>query len=518
MNVVSSRYLIISLRLYIATALIVAAVLSPLALSAVPALVLVWYVCLLRWPFSRRAVLMTYIFIFFAIALLYTAHLGIYLPVLISLPLIYGIEQELVKTSATIKYLESAKENSRRFTSVSLSVILSLASVLIVALLTGTTMLLVPVAALTLYFLIVGFISLRKMPLRSVKAVPIQHQMVAGTSDSLQVELEIDTPVGGLLMLKSPYDWMEVSPEALGMKNRKPVVELVLTPELSGPSDLRLYVQDVDRWGLFRRSYHIEPVKMFIIPRARYAAWLAEKYLSGTARGSLLLISHIESRKPVYGLRRGVEYYGSQLYQPGDSLKNIDWKHSSKYNELISKEFAEFHGETAIILINLSVGDETEADILAYNIIVTAVSLAQESIPAALAAYNHEDVQLITGTLHGRHLVSRCLKIAQEMVTYISPKKYLNPPDIRRLRANMNRIRSSDNQAVKVLSELLRIEYDNLKDIAMKNPATRALTEALAKAEEQSNVVVISQRNHDAEALEFNVYNLHNKGNAVISV
>jgi len=217
-------------------------------------------------------------------------------------------------------------------------------------------------------------------------------------------------------------------------------------------------------------------------------------------------------------LRRGVEYYGSQLYQPGDSLKNIDWKHSLKYNELVAKEFAEFHGQSAIILINLAAGDAEEADKLAHKIIVTAISLAQEDIPAALAAYNHESVKLTTGMLQSRQLVVQCLRVAQEMVTFINPVKYLNPPDVAKLRVNMSRIRSVESKASKVLTQLLQLEYNNLSNNAGRNPATKALSEVLAKVDRRSNIVIISHRNHDAEALAFNTFSFAAKGNAVITV
>jgi uncharacterized protein (DUF58 family) len=232
----------------------------------------------------------------------------------------------------------------------------------------------------------------------------------------------------------------------------------------------------------------------------------------------------------MHGLRSGVEYYGSQFYQPGDSLKNIDWKHSLKYNELITKEFTEFHGQSAIVLINLAVGNAEEADKLAHDIIVTAISLASENIPAALATYDHEGVKITTATLSPRQLLLLSLRAAQEMVIFVNPVKYLNPPDVSRLRANMSRISSVKGTASMVLLELLRLEYQNLSNATRRleyqnlsnatrhNPATKALLEGLEKAGRQSNIVLISQRNHDAEALAFNTFRLANKGNAVISV
>ncbi|MDO8687230.1 MAG: DUF58 domain-containing protein, partial [Dehalococcoidales bacterium] len=243
----------------------------------------------------------------------------------------------------------------------------------------------------------------------------------------------------------------------------------------------------------------------------------AKRYLAGTQAGALPLISNIAALKPLYGLRSGVEYYGSQLYQPGDSLKNIDWKHSLRYNELITKEFTEFHGRSAILLINLAVGNAEEADNLAYKIIVTAISLAQESIPAALAVYNHEGVRLTTGVLHPQQLLRRSLQVAQEMVTFINPVKYMSPPDVARLRANISRLQFAESKAAGVLVQLLQMEYKSLSDKAKVNPATRALSEVLTKVDRQSNIVIISQRNHDAEALAFNTFTFARRGNAIIS-
>ena len=318
--------------------------------------------------------------------------------------------------------------------------------------------------------------------------------------------------------MKSPYQWLKVSPDNLSLKENQLVVKVTLTPPLSGPSIIKLKGQATDRWGLIRIRFEMGPISLNVIPRARYAAWLARKYLAETKPGPLPLISNIGTLKPLYGMRRGVEYYGSQLYQPGDSLKNIDWKHSLKYNEMITKEFTEFQGQSAIILINLSVGNAEEADKLAYNIIVTAISLAQENIPAALAVYTHQGVKLTTTTLQSQQLIRQSLQVASAIVTFVNPVKYLNPPDVARLRANINRIRLAKSKASEVLAELLQLEYRTLNSNARLNPATKALSEALAKGDKQSSIVIISHHNHDAEALAFNTFNLARKGNAVITV
>ncbi|MFC2051627.1 DUF58 domain-containing protein [Chloroflexota bacterium] len=342
--------------------------------------------------------------------------------------------------------------------------------------------------------------------------------MVAGSKGQLYIELSVKTDVGGLLFVESPYEWLKVIPNVMSLKEHRLVAEVSLSPALSGPSLIKLEAKAIDCWGLMQIKFELEPINLYVIPRARYAAWLARKYLSETKTGTLPLISNIEAIKPIFSLRRGVEYYGSQLYQPGDSLRNIDWKHSLKFNELITKEFAEFHGRSAIILINLAAGDAEEADKLGYKIIITAISLAQENIPAALAAYTNEEVKLTTAMLQPRQLVVQSLQVAQEMVVFINPVKYLSPPDVTRLKANISRIQSVESTATEVLTQLLQLEYKNLINNARFNPATKALTQVFTKVDKQSNIVIISNRNHDSEALAYNTFSFKNKGNAVISV
>jgi hypothetical protein len=518
MSVVHNRLTGIILRLYVAAVLIAAAVVSPLALSFIPVLVLIWYLYLLRWPINSVIVLITHVFIYFAAGLLFMSRLGPFLPLPVSLPVILLIYLDLEATATTFVYVETAKENSRRPTGVYITLISGVAAALGLSLLTGNLILLLSSAVMAAFFGILGVISLRRMPGRPVTTGQARHQMVAGSTEDVHTILSIDTRIGGLLFLKSFSDRMKVEPDVVLAQPGRMRMKLTLTPELSGPSTLKIRGQMLDRWGLFRTSFELDAVELFVIPRARYAAWLAERYMAGTTQGDLPLISNLEARRPHYGLRQGIEYYGSKLYQPGDSQKNIDWKHSVKYNEMITKEYVEFSGQSAVILINLSVADEKEADILAYNIIVTALSLAREEIPAALAIYSHEGVKMTTITLRDRQLVARSLRIAREMVTYVNPVRYLNPPDITRLRANISRIRRSENRAAQSLLNLMQLEYKSLNENADRNPATLALREVMAKAEIRSNIVIISMRNHDAEALAFNEMRYALKGNAIITI
>jgi uncharacterized protein (DUF58 family) len=516
MSMLRAWGLVVLLRIYIVIALIIATVFAPLALSFVPVLLLLLYLFLWRWPVSTVINLLRDYFAYFAIAILLVEVVGHPVSFLMALPVLVLVNRSLEDNAEFIVYRET--EHARSPTSIYLALSIMAILALAVSLLLGSLSLILASAAAISYLGILGIVIFRRLSLKPVEETQVKLRMVSGTEDHLYVRLITKTGIGGLLFLESPYDWLKVSPSLQSLRRGKLGARVSLSPTLAGPSTIKLKGQATDRWGLIRVNFELEPIQLNVIPRARYAAWLVERYLAGTKLGALPLISNLAALKVTYGLRSGVEYYGSQLYQPGDSLKQIDWKHSLKYNELISKEYTEFHGQPAIVLINLAVSSAEEADKLAYNIIATAISLAQENIPTSLAAYDHESVKVTTPALHPRQLILKSLQVAQEMVTFVNPVKYLGPPDVTRLRANISRIRLAESKAATVLAELLQLEYKSLGNTARHNPATKALTEAFMKVDKQSNIVVISHRNHDAEALAFNTFSYNRKGNAVISV
>lgn len=504
------------LKAYVVIALAGATLLSPLALSFIPVLLLAWYVYLWHSRFGQLVELLTEFFMYFAIGLLFSPWAIAPFSLLISMPVLVLVHLRLGEAAELAVYRET--EHRRWPTDLGLALPLITVLVLVVSLLFGSLSLLISSATSVVYLAAMVMAIFRGLPLKPVEESQIQGRAVAGSKANLQITLASRTGIGGWLFLRSPYEWLKVSPNRIQLKTRGMTTRMIFSPELSGPSVIKLRGQATDRWGLFRVNFELEPVRLFVIPRAKYAAWLARKYMAGTKSGTLPLISNIAALKPTYGLRRGIEYYGSREYQPGDSLRNIDWKHSLKYNQLISREFTEFHGRSAVILINLAVTNAEEADKLAYNIIVTAISLSKENIPSALAAYDHESVKLTTGLLSAQQLVQQSIRIAREITTLADYKRYLTPPDVSRLRANINRIQLGEGQASRALAQLLRLEYETIGRNARLNPATRALSRTLTRVDKQSNVVIVSRYNHDAEALAFNVFELTRRGNAVITV
>jgi hypothetical protein len=322
-----------------------------------------------------------------------------------------------------------------------------------------------------------------------------------------------------MLFLTSPYPWFKAAPNAfIPLGTSEIPVNVSITPPLAGPAEVKLDACAIDPWGLSQVRFEINAVTLVVIPRATYADYLARKYLSGSKTGRLPLVSSVGAIQSLYGLRQGIEFYGNRMYQPGDNLKNIDWKHSVKYNELVTREFFEVQGQPVIMLVNLVAGSAEESDKLAYNIIAAALSLAQDSIPTAIAAYDDQEVVLSTPSLAARELMVRALEVVKEIVQRENTVKSLSPPDVGRLRANIRRLGQAESQPAAVLRELLQLELKSLNLNAQSSPSTAALREAMMKTDRQSTLVVISSQNHDAGALAFNLQDMAMQGNTVISV
>jgi uncharacterized protein (DUF58 family) len=504
------------IRIYTALALVAAAVFSSPVVSFVPLILLIWCLIQWRWNMSPLINLMTQCFMFFALSLLYIPVTGPYWPLLISLPAILLIDQALQEAARSAQKQETHLE--RRPTNLCITLVVISFTVLLVSIALNTMTLLASSMIIMLYLVVLTVIIFRYFPIKAVEEEQINLRVVAGKQMKAEAGLEIKTGIGARLFLWSRDDWLKVNPGVFQLQGGRLAAQISVTPTLAGPARVNLEGCAIDRWGLFQVRFSIQPVNLIVIPRARYAEWVADKYLEGTKPGELPLIANVSSLQTAYGLRRGIEYYGNQMYQPGDNLNDIDWKHSYKYNELIVKEYTEFHGQSVITLVNLVAGNDEEKDILAYNILVTAITLAQENIPVILAAYTDSEAAASTDILHGQRLVLQALKIVKEIVVKTESVRYLEPPNMIKLRANILRLQKADSRPAGVLSELLQMEYKNISLNARNSPLTAAFNKAANKTTQQAATVVISHRNHDAEALAFNEYMFSRNGTSVIYI
>jgi len=292
-------------------------------------------------------------------------------------------------------------------------------------------------------------------------------------------------------------------------------LRLTITPPLAGPSRPQLRLSAIDPWGLFRVNQAIEPVELHVIPRARYAEWLAMRYLEETqARGAVATTTPEASMLP----KRGVEYFSSRDYQPGDELRYIDWKHTLKFKRLVIKEYIAAGQQSAIVGVNLSVSDIEEADKLAFNLITTSLTLAQEAIPTALAVYNHQEVVLVTPFISPREIVKKALALIREINCVEFAHRFLQPADIGQIRRNIVLLKQTSSQPAQQLCNILNFERRAIEEDAKGNPATLALSKVAKYAPSPVIIALVTQLNHDTEALMITKEILSRRGFTFVSV
>ncbi len=504
------------IKTYVVAALITAAVFSPATLSFVPFILLAYYFFQWLRPFSATWDLLTQYFMFFAIVLLLSTIIPAYFAPLAVLPLLILISLSLKR--AALKMTIIRPRHKRNPTRISIAMGSISIAILLLSIMVANPSLILASVTIIVYFIILGLFVFKRFPVKPVIEDQIQLRILAGKKEGSSLKLVPATRIGAIIVFESEFEWVKVKTPAVYIKNKPVLLEVSIVPFLSGPSVVKLKGYAVDEWGLMATSFEIEPVKLLVIPRARYAAWLARKYIEGTTTGSLPLISNVGTAKTLQVLRQGVEFYGNRRYVPGDSMKNINWKASARLNELVSKEFTEVRARPAVLLINLVASDVEELDKLAYNTLITAISLGYDNIPGAMAVYDREKVIMATSILSSLQLVSLSMKIVEQMVVLANPLKYLNPPDILRLRTNISRISQIDNPPANKLNELLSLEYKNLINDARHNPCTQALLRVRSRISGQFSLLVLSQHNHDAEALAVNTYAHSHTGGMVIDV
>jgi len=353
---------------------------------------------------------------------------------------------------------------------------------------------------------------LYKIPRMPLEVSKTWCRVVVGDTVKMLVTLKAKDGMPLYVLLETPFSWVRVEPSRFMLvAEGEREIDLDITPPLAGPSKLQLQASAIDPWGLTQVSQTLELVELHIIPRARYAEWLARKYLEQTAPGTAPAAA-IPPLRALGAVKRGVEYYGSRLYQYGDRLRDVDWKHTFKLGELIVKEFVGAHGQHGIIAVNLTAKDLDEADRLAYNLVMSALTLAREAVPTALAAYNYKEVLSVTPPANPREIVKKALRLTRS-VTLVKPlKKTLESPEVQRLRRSIDQLELVETESAQNLADILRLEYEAIQEAAKDHPASQALGKTAESTPAPAIITVVSSWSHDADALAITLEKLRRKG------
>ncbi len=503
------------LRGYLFLVLLGASLLGPFPLMAVAAGLLLVNIggYLSRWPVRARLVLVLANLLLapllvqpvLALAMpgapfgwhLFTSQPGLsdVLAVLASLPLFLLLRDELTREAwheppaAGTGWAVSARGTLLAGT-VGASVVLSILLGNAVALLTALVMLLcVGFAFLRAFWVLSG-------PLPSLSSLKLR--VVAGRTAVAKLSLQTRPRRACLAWVQPTQEWLKAEPGQLVMEHQA-TLQLRVTPPLSGPLHPPLCVGVADGWGLLARTCLSRPLVLEVIPRARYARYLAERFLAGAGEDDRTGLT-----APVLAaIRRskGIEYMGSRNYQQGDHLKDIDFKHSLKLGQVIAKDYAQASSSTAILMANLTVGDPEAADRVGYLLISAALTLAQEGIPTALAVYNQQGVLLATRPDGPHSALHAVLSLHGQLSIASTVARRLSPPSISPLGKYLTLAKKASPRLNPKLEELLEFQYRAQCQSLAGSPAAEALRQVTTYAKPPALLVFVAQPETQAEAL-----------------
>lgn len=497
-------------RIYLILALVAAAALCPTAyLPPVIALLLFHAYALFAPPQPGLRLSITLLSLLVMPPAL-AAEIGPILSAFMIVPAIPLLNSEMREAALTRPLLKSSRRMRPTPAAITLACALLLALTLSFVL--ETRALTYASALLLAYLAIIAAFVIWKVPASPLETSPITLKLVAGDTSQANLTVKVKSKVPVLLSLETDYQWIHLHSQGLRLVKGLADCGATITPPLSGPSRPQVTASLTDRWGLIQSTQILEPVELHVIPKARYAAWLAKKYLEQATVGAAGISNARNIPEKYTGRMKGIEYQESRQYQPGDRLKDIDWKQSLKLREIITKEFREGAGSTAVVVVNLDAPNAEQADTLAYNLIASVLTMAMDSIPIALAVYKHDRLIEVTKPGNPRFALIKALSLTNDIAIYEPGKRFLAPPDLPRLRSTLSKLKNVDSEPARQLSQILNVEFAALQSAAADHPATAALKEVARYVSPPALIAVLSLSADDSEAFAVSLDGLKKRG------
>jgi len=494
-------------QLYGLLVLLAATIAAPAPYFAVALALLLVMLFTIRRPLPAGYNIVTVVVTLFLLPLLVTPMLdrllglpaaaGPIISALAVLPWLYLLDYELRQAAWQTGDLGRVTMAGRHTTPLFRTLLAAMLVMLLVAAILGNAALFLTTIIFALYLLGVLGRILVTVPRLPLGAASMERRVIAGSTASIPLHL-VRWASGRILgVINATEPWVRVVPPRFVLSEASARLEVTAAPPLAGPVRLRLHASVVDQRGFVQVNQPLEPVTLSVIPRAKYAQWLAMRYLEQTGDGMVVATR----LAPKAAMKGGSEYHDSRHYQPGDRLKDIDWKHSLKLSKLVVKEYVEAGERAVIVAVNLSVADAEEADRLAFRLLTLVLTLAQEGIPTALAAYDYQRVVLTTAVTSPRQILRQALSLVGQIGIVNFDRRYLSSLDICRLRRNITHLKQVNSEASRRLVGVLDFEYRALEEATRKHPATVALAAVTERAPVPAVIALVSQLNHDAEAL-----------------
>ena len=419
------------------------------------------------------------------------------LAVIAASPAIYTLDNALKQNAESITPSRNSRTKGPTYITAALAV--SITIPMLISLVLRQNLLFYTCLLLALYLVTVSVLVHLSVPGQPLFTATIKKRIIAGTAAHLTLSVSSKARVKLRCHLIPVDSWVNITPPELTIGSTEIALDLSFTAPLSGPLHLQVHVSAIDNRGLIQVHHNIQPVELHVIPKARYAEWMAKKYLQQSGAGISVDTSTLLNSLPI--AKRGVEYLSSRLFQFGDQIKDTDWKHTLKLKQRMIKEYSSVSKQPAIIGVNLSVSNAEEADKLAFNLLTTAVTLARQGIPTALTAYHNNGVVLTTTLSDPDTIVKQALLLIKEIRSSQLPQRYLQPVSMKRLRQNIRHLNQAMSEPAQRLLHILNLEHKAITQAATKHTATIALSRATRQVMPPATIILASQKEFIADTL-----------------
>lgn len=346
----------------------------------------------------------------------------------------------------------------------------------------------------------------------------LRLRVIAGSQRQAEIEVTNTARHPLVVTVVSSSEAMTLQPDFFTVSGGGHVrLKAKVSSRLAGPAWPPVHASTSGPWGLLTAGVVAMPLQLEVIPRARYAEWLARRYLQ-TSFGQTMLIAN-SPEGPLQAQLRGTSFHALREYQHGDRLRDIAWKQTLKLGRPITVERLDPPGGGATLLINTVASDAEEADRLAYHVLMSALSAARAQLPVFVLAYNQREPVTAFGPLPGPAAVQEALRVCQQITQEPLPRRLLAPPDIQGLRRWERELgAAAATSESSALSTLLHLQRVALEQAASVHPVARLMGTPKQASESGSLVTVISLWNHDAEALALLLPQLKGKRVEVVDV
>jgi hypothetical protein len=98
-------------------------------------------------------------------------------------------------------------------------------------------------------------------------------------------------------------------------------------------------------------------------------------------------------------------------------------------------------------------------------------------------------------------MLRNTLSIVREIKVVDLYGRYLEPTSIGRIRRTVKQLKEADSEPARRLMDILNFEHHFLEETAKNHPATLALSTATKQVPAPAMILLVSQLNHDAQAI-----------------